>query len=279
MKRLPLLAVFVLFIALCVSAAYWAMQLFKPPVRPVAAPPVSKTQVPPAAAAGLFGGRPAGTAVASNFELRGVVVSGTAKESIAILAADGKPAQAIRVDMEILPGIKIKEVHPQYILLTEEGITKRVDLPESARGQGGVDMVANARTPIPVPGEAIMPAPAMDMQNSQAGHNPVVVNGMPNYNQQLQASNQPQQPQTNNQQPNGQPEAYQPSNMEQANSSNPADMNQPQMQSHSAAANMPAEGPNPETPNAATENPEAPPGFSPEAPPGFSGGQSGLNTR
>ena len=33
MKRLPLITSFVLFIALCVSAAYWAMQLFKPPLR------------------------------------------------------------------------------------------------------------------------------------------------------------------------------------------------------------------------------------------------------
>ncbi len=31
MKRLPLITSFVLFIALCVSAAYWAMQMFNPP--------------------------------------------------------------------------------------------------------------------------------------------------------------------------------------------------------------------------------------------------------
>ena len=32
MKRWPLLVSFVLFIALCVSATYWGMQLYKPPV-------------------------------------------------------------------------------------------------------------------------------------------------------------------------------------------------------------------------------------------------------
>ena len=46
MKRWPLLVSFVLFIALCVSATYWGMQLYKPPVRAVAAPPPT-LQSPP----------------------------------------------------------------------------------------------------------------------------------------------------------------------------------------------------------------------------------------
>src|SRR4030065_1562793 len=46
MKRWPLAATFVLFIALCVSAAYWAMQWLKPPSRPVAAPPQAMQQPP-----------------------------------------------------------------------------------------------------------------------------------------------------------------------------------------------------------------------------------------
>ncbi|HEX8954651.1 MAG TPA: hypothetical protein VF798_00140 [Burkholderiaceae bacterium] len=38
MKRLPLVANFVLFIALCMSAVYWALQPFKPQAQPVAPP-------------------------------------------------------------------------------------------------------------------------------------------------------------------------------------------------------------------------------------------------
>lgn len=135
MKRWPLVATFVLFIAACVSAAYWAMQLFKPPVRPVAAPPQT-VQIAPRldAAAALFGGRPT-IAVASNFQLKGVVVAGNAAESIAILAAGGKPAQVVKTNEEVAPGIKVTEVHPRYVLLSEGGVVKRVELPEDMKGR------------------------------------------------------------------------------------------------------------------------------------------------
>ncbi len=53
MKRWPLLVSFVLFIALCVSATYWGMQLYKPPVRAVAAP----------LCLGLFGGFATGSSL------------------------------------------------------------------------------------------------------------------------------------------------------------------------------------------------------------------------
>jgi general secretion pathway protein C len=147
MKRWPVVASFVLFIALCASVTYWAMQLFKPPMRPVAAPPPSVRPPPPIeAAAGLFGGRAASVAVASNYQLKGVVVSGNAKESVAILSADGKPAQAVRMDAEVAPGVTVKEVHRQYILLSDGGVSKRVELPEEAKGQ----TAANAATRSPV---------------------------------------------------------------------------------------------------------------------------------
>lgn len=151
MKRLPLVAIFALFIALCVSAAYWGMQLFKPPLRQVAAPQqVSKADINLDAAAGLFGGRAAAVAVASNFQLKGIVLAGRANESIAILAADGKPAQAIVINTEVVPGVTVKEVHAQYVLLSEGGVTKRVELPESAKGTAvaRVDMAGIPSMPI-----------------------------------------------------------------------------------------------------------------------------------
>jgi len=140
MKRWPLVATFVLFIAACISAAYWAMQLFKPPLRPVAAPPQT-VQIAPRldAAAALFGGRPT-IAVASNFQLKGVVVAGNAAESIAILAAGGKPAQVVKTNEEVAPGVKVTEVHPRYVLLSEGGVVKRVELPEDMKGRVRTDI-------------------------------------------------------------------------------------------------------------------------------------------
>lgn len=131
MKRwpLPLVASFVLFLALCASLAYWALQFLAPAQRPVAAAPVAVVE--PAnlsAAASLFGGS-GNTAVASNFTLQGVVLSGNAGQSIAILSANGEPAKAVAMGMEIVPGITVKEVHRGYVLLADEGALKRVELP------------------------------------------------------------------------------------------------------------------------------------------------------
>ena len=134
MKRLPLITSFILFIALCVSAAYWAMQLFKPPVRPIAAP--VQTAVQPEvnlnAAASLLGGQ-ATAAVASNFQLKGVVMASNPNESVAILLANGKPAKAFRANSEVMPGVTITEVQRDHVLLSEGGVIKRVDLPKDAK--------------------------------------------------------------------------------------------------------------------------------------------------
>ena len=172
MKRWPLFTSFVLFIALCVSATYWGMQLYKPPVRAVAAPPPTLQSPPdPRAAVVLFGGRQNAVAVATNYQLRGVVSSGTSGESIAILAADGKPAEAIRANREIQPGVIVKEVHPRYVLLQENGVIKRVELPDDAKG---VSVDTSNRPPVtravpPPPGmqPQIQPQPQPQMQMQQ----------------------------------------------------------------------------------------------------------------
>lgn len=169
MKRLPLVASFLLFILLCASIAYWGLQLFKPPLRPVAAPPrAAKSDINPEAAATLFGGRAGKVAVASNYQLKGVVMSGSADESIAILSANGKPAQAVRVDAEVAPGVIVKEVHRDYVLLSDGGTVKRVELPENAKSEVNLATVSPvrpqpqpARTPVPQQAPAPVPPAAV----------------------------------------------------------------------------------------------------------------------
>ncbi len=133
MKRLPLITSFLLFIALCVSAAYWAMPWFNPPVRAVAAPPPMAQSAPRLdAAAGLLGGR-SSIATASNFQLTGVVVASNPAESIAILTMDGKPPKSVRTNAEIKPGVTVKEIQRGYVMLSEGGTIKRVELPKDAK--------------------------------------------------------------------------------------------------------------------------------------------------
>ncbi|WP_194712422.1 type II secretion system protein N [Noviherbaspirillum soli] len=163
MKRWPLLTSFVLFIALCVSATYWGMQLLKPPARPVAAPPPAVQAPPdPRAAAVLFGGRQGPVAVATNYQLRGVVSSGTSGESVAILSADGKPPEAVRANREFQPGVVIKEVHPRYVLLQENGVMKRVELLDEAKG--GMMADTGSRPPVT---RAVPPPPGMQQPQMQ----------------------------------------------------------------------------------------------------------------
>lgn len=158
MKRLPLAISFVLFILLCASLAYWGLQMFKPPLRPVAAPPrAAAPEVRPEAATALFGGRAGPVAVASNYQLRGVIFSGNARDSVAIISADGKPPQAIRVDNEIAPGVTVKEVHPGYVILSENGASKRVELPETGR-DAGITSAAPARPGSATPATPTAPA-------------------------------------------------------------------------------------------------------------------------
>lgn len=176
MKRLPLVASFVLFIALCVSLALWGMTLFKPAPRQVSAPPQApRAEVRTDAAAAVFGGRPAAAAVATNFQLKGVVMSGTPGESVAILSADGKPAQSIREGKEAIPGVTVKEVHPLYVVLLDGGVSKRVELPESARGQNSMVMGAPSGMPQPGPGPNATPLqpPPPGMMMPTPGTNPM----------------------------------------------------------------------------------------------------------
>ncbi|MFS2005948.1 type II secretion system protein N [Duganella sp. CT11-25] len=118
-------------VLLSASLAYWGLQLFKPQQRAIAAPPA-----PPAmalnidAAKGLFGGQIAVAAV-SNYQLKGVVAA-RGEDSAAILSVDNKPAEAVAVGKEVVPGVLVKEVYPRYVLLSEGGVIKRVDLPSDA---------------------------------------------------------------------------------------------------------------------------------------------------
>lgn len=164
MKRWPLITSFVLFIVLCMSVTYWTMQFLKPPVRPVAAPSQAQAvAINLDAAASLFGGRTTTVSVASNFQLKGVVVADHPTESVAILATEGKPAQAVRVNGEAMPGVTVKEVHPQYVLLSEGRTVKRVELQENGKSLGKIDVATNFQAQ-PAPAFTpmqLMPAPNM----------------------------------------------------------------------------------------------------------------------
>jgi len=140
-KRVPLLLSLAGLILLAASLAYWILQLYQPPQRPIAAVPHSALPDPAIdAAATLFGGQVA-VASATNYQLTGIVYAG--RDSVAIIVADGSPPKALKVGKELTSGITLSEVHPRYVMLSDGGVMKRIDLAADAKemppigGQGG----------------------------------------------------------------------------------------------------------------------------------------------
>ena len=131
MKRLPLLFSLLAVIALSASIAYWVIALYKPQQRPLAA--MVETSMPdpaPEAAGTLFGGQMT-SVVPSNYQLTGVVAAGP--EGVAILVAEGQPPRALKVGKEIAAGVSVREVHAKYVILSEGGVMKRIELATDAK--------------------------------------------------------------------------------------------------------------------------------------------------
>jgi general secretion pathway protein C len=147
MKRLPIVLSLLALVALAASIAYWVLQLYQPPQRPIAAPPQAALPEPSIdAAATLFGGQAAVTA--TNYTLTGVVADGG--ESVAIIVAEGSPPKALKVGRELVPGVTLAEVHKRYVMLSDGGVMKRIDLPADTRSSGGANLA-------PGPGGGSMP--------------------------------------------------------------------------------------------------------------------------
>jgi general secretion pathway protein C len=145
---------------------------FTPHARPLAAPaqPVAATLPHTDAAALLFGGR-TGAAGSRNVVLTGVIADGP--RGVAILTVDGKPPQVVGLGMEAAPGVMVTEVNTAYVLLSEDGMIKRIDLPEGV-AKAGVKIAA------PVTIVNSKPAPAqhrllMDPAKGQAEGAPTQV--------------------------------------------------------------------------------------------------------
>jgi general secretion pathway protein C len=173
-KRLPFLLSLLGVILLAVSLAYWIMQLYQPPQRPLAAVPQAALPDPAIdAAATLFGGQVA-VASATNYQLTGVVADGSS--SVAIIVAEGSPPKALKVGKELAPGITLAEVHPRYVMLSDGGVMKRVDLATDAKAAAPMGGPAgapgapqpNAQQNLPQPQQVTVAPAVQPVQNNGA---------------------------------------------------------------------------------------------------------------
>lgn len=148
MKRLPLFINLCLFAALCAALSFWGLHIFKPKIRPIAAPVMTDAFEPAVGQWGSWFGQAAvAEAAPSNFQLRGVIVAKREKDSAAIIAVDGRPTLIIGVGKELAPGVVLQGVHADHIMVAEAGAPRRIDLPPNVI-LPGVNPVGSTSPPV-----------------------------------------------------------------------------------------------------------------------------------
>jgi general secretion pathway protein C len=172
MQRAPTVMAFLLFLVLCASVSFWLLQWMAPSPRPVAALPQAARVLPPvAAAANLFGGRTQAAGMAQ-VQLKGIIRSGSAGSSVAIIAVDGKPARVLRANAEVTSGLTIKAINARSIVLSDRGAERELTLAAFGAQESAMSNLPG-RSPEPQPviqppqqSTAATPQPAAPQQAS-----------------------------------------------------------------------------------------------------------------
>ncbi len=149
MKRLPLMINILLFALLCMVLSYWGLQIFKPKIRPIQAPVSVESYEPSVGQWGnMFGQSAVAEAAPSSYQLKGVIVARHPRDSVAIIMVEGKPNFTIGIGKELMPGVKLQEVHSDHVVVSESGNTRRIELPAPAI-HGGITLVPGNAMPGP----------------------------------------------------------------------------------------------------------------------------------
>jgi len=121
--------VIALVLVLAWQLAYWTWRFLAPPSTP-ATLPSREAAVDLATAAKLFGGT-AGTVTAtggSGLRLKGVVAPTPGVAASAIFSTGSGRDLSVFIGNEIQPGVKLREVHPDHVIVSRAGVDERVDL-------------------------------------------------------------------------------------------------------------------------------------------------------
>ncbi len=131
-----------------VLLARWSWVLFLPHATAVAVVPEHGVTVE---AGRLFGVTAAsgvsaaeGTAL-PNARLVGVFAAGIGHKGFAVLKLDDKRQAGVVVGEQVVPGTRLLEAHPDYVLLERGGVQQRVNLEEKAAAASGVNVVPTVK--------------------------------------------------------------------------------------------------------------------------------------
>ena len=154
MQPLPRLISFILFLGLCASLAYWAIEFFTPPPRPVISKQIVTHSLPTMFnASGLFGGQ-AHSNTMKNIQLHGVILAGRSEESVAIMVTEAGTPKYLRRDAEVMPGVVVQEIESKKVVLCDHGVSREVSLAAFTPASATVATHANTNS-IPMPVVAV----------------------------------------------------------------------------------------------------------------------------
>ena len=149
---LPKLLILTLLVALGTQLAHWTW-VFLTPSPLIAASKVQNQDlnlaVQSISSARIFGKNEQKSVLLTadttlNIHLKGVFAENAPYPSYAILNTGGKNDISVPIGAEILPGIKLKSVFPQHIVVSQDGLLKRINL-ESKNAQNANSPAGNAR--------------------------------------------------------------------------------------------------------------------------------------
>lgn len=131
----PSLAAVAAFGVLGATCAYWALQLFAPPIAIAPAGSIVDTRSAPelVGAQALFGSTASDTPIAApaDLEIRVLGVAANPSRGSAVLVVDSGAARAFLVGDEIGTGLRLVEVRSEVVVLERNGI--RIELPAPQR--------------------------------------------------------------------------------------------------------------------------------------------------
>ena len=118
-----------------VVLAYWSWVWFAPSAVP-RAPAAVQLAGRASAAGGLFGVAQQGSGAAADGSgsllLMGVMAAADGEVGQAVLRLDGKRSLAVLEGEDIVPGLRLTEVHVDHIVLERNGVRETLALPEKS---------------------------------------------------------------------------------------------------------------------------------------------------
>ena len=139
-----MLLVVALVLVLAWQLAWWTWAFVAPP--PTApAPRAANAAVDLSAVARLFGAQApaASRGSAGGLRLKGVVAPTPGVAASAIFSTGAGRDQSVFLDGEVLPGVRLAEVHPDFAIVSRAGVRERIDL-EAPRAPASAPRTARA---------------------------------------------------------------------------------------------------------------------------------------